>query len=263
MFDRSSRFVTLIATMILVLAARVPAFGEELQMGVSVDNVPVSSSFSGTRIFVFGSVEDQDLTAASLFEYTVLVTVKGPKRDLVVRKKERVLGIWINRHSRTYAEVPGFYSIVSAKPVLGGAALQTLKKNRLGVDNLDFYLIGQDRQTLMLKEPEFAAALNRIRVAEELFTEHDNGLTYIGKTLFRAAIELPANVPIGRHEVTAYLLLRGEIIDTKTASFNVQKVGFERWIYELAHENGFIYGLMAVLLAIATGWIANVVFRKD
>lgn len=240
-----------------------PALADELQIGVSVDNVPVNSSFSGTRIFVFGSIEGPAVTSSSLQDYSVLVTVKGPARDLVVRKKERVFGIWINRHSRTYGEVPSFYTTVSATPVAGMAEPKVLMDNKLGVANLGFYLIGQDRQTLMLKAPEFLKALRRIRSANELFTEHDEGLTFIGKTLFKAAVELPANVPIGKHEVIAHLLLNGEIIDTKTASFNVQKVGFERWIYELAHKNGLLYGLMAVLLAITTGWLANVIFRKD
>ncbi|MBL4891832.1 MAG: TIGR02186 family protein [Rhizobiaceae bacterium] len=263
MFDRSFHIQTFVLALVVSLFALTSAHGEELQIGVSVDNVPVSSSFSGTRIFVFGSIEDPEPTAVSLYEYTVLVTVKGPARDLVVRKKQRVLGVWVNRRSRTYGEVPGFYTVVSAKPVQDSASKDVLKKNKLGVSNLDFYLIGRDRQTLMLKAPEFSAALNRIRADEELFTEQDSGLSFIGKTLFRAAVELPANVPIGTHEVTAHLLLKGEIIDTKTASFTVAKVGFERWIYELAHENSFLYGLMAVLLAISTGWLANVLFRRD
>ena len=263
MFDRSFHIQAFMVAFLASLIAFSSAYGEELQIGVSVDNVPVNSSFSGTRIFVFGSIEDPKLTAASLYEYSVVVTVKGPARDLVVRRKQRVLGIWVNRHSRTYGEVPGFYTVVSAEPVHDSVDEKVLKKNKLGVANLDFYLIGQDRQTLMLKAPEFSAALNRIRANEELFTEQDSGLSFIGKTLFRAAVELPANVPIGVHRVTAHLLLKGEIIDTKTASFTVEKVGFERWIYELAHENGLLYGLMAVLLAIATGWIANVLFRRD
>lgn len=259
MFNRTIQIFALVAVLFAFSSAR----AEELQIGISVDTVPVNSSFSGTRIFVFGSIEAPEPTATSLFEYSVLVTVKGPARDLVVRKKERVLGVWVNRHSRTYGEVPSFYTIVSARPVQESATEEILKKNKLGVNNLDFYLIGQDRQTLMLKAPEFSEALNRIRLGEELFTEQDNGLSFIGKTLFRAAVELPANVPIGVHEVTAHLLLKGEIIDTKTASFTVEKVGFERWIYQLAHQNGLLYGLMAVLLAISTGWIANVLFRKE
>lgn len=263
MFGRSIHIHAYVFALVASFFAFAPVHGEELQIGVSVDTVPVSSSFSGTRIFVFGSIEDPEPTATSLYEYSVLVTVKGPARDLVVRKKQRVLGVWVNRDSRTYGEVPGFYTIVSANPVQDAAAADVLKKNRLGVSNLDFYLIGQDRQTLMLKDPEFSAALNRIRSDEELFTEQDTGLTFIGKTLFRAAVELPANVPIGEHRVTAHLLLKGEIIDTKTASFTVAKVGFERWIYELAYENGLLYGLMAVLLAISTGWLANVIFRKE
>lgn len=240
------------------------AHAAKLQIGVSVDDVPVSSSFSGTKIFVFGSIEDPNPIAASLYEYTVLVTVRGPERELVVRKKQKVFGIWINRHSRTYARVPGFYTIVSAKPLQDNVAAEVLKKGGLGIDNLGLNLIsGGSGPTFTQPAPEFSEALKRIRSKEELFTEQSNGLSFIGKTLFRAAVELPANVPIGRHVVTAHLMLDGQIIDTQSVLFNVQKVGFERWIYELAHKNGLLYGLMAVLLAISTGWIANVLFRKD
>ncbi|MBL4597433.1 MAG: TIGR02186 family protein [Rhizobiaceae bacterium] len=258
------RSLQLVLTMVLMLCGLLRANGETLQIGVSVDDVPVSSSFAGTKIYVFGSIEHSDPTASALYEYTVLVTVKGPERDLVVRKKEKVLGVWINTHSQTYAKVPGFYTIVSALPVEGAAASDVLKKTHLGVRNLNFKLLSRGNWPESGQPTaEFSEALKRIRLNEELFTEQDGALSFIGNTLFRAGVELPANVPIGRHEVTAYLLLRGEVIDRKTVWFNVQKVGFERWIYELAHKNGLLYGLMAVLLAITTGWIANVLFRRE
>jgi len=239
------------------------AYSDQLQIGVSTEMVPVDSGFNGTTIYVFGSIEDPVPSAVELKEYAVVLSVSGPLNDLVVRKKERVLGIWINRHTRTYAKVPGFYSLVSADAVSGTADAAELKQNGIGIENQDLNLLSRGTQTFIQPAPEFAKALRRIRKENKLFVEQLGSLTFIGKTLFRASVDLPANIPIGEHKVTAHLFRLGKLIDTKTASFSVQKVGFERWIYDLAHKNGFLYGVMAVLLAVATGWLANVLFRRD
>jgi hypothetical protein len=35
----------------------------------------------------------------------------------------------------------------------------------------------------------------------------------------------------------------------------------ERWIYNLAHENSLIYGLLSILVALMAGWGASEMFR--
>ena len=35
--------------------------------------------------------------------------VQGPDQDVVVRRKERLLGIWANRASREFDRVPSYY----------------------------------------------------------------------------------------------------------------------------------------------------------
>lgn len=233
---------------------------EELQMGISVDVVPVTSEFSGRQIAVFGTIENPDRLAQTLNEYAIVVAITGPLEDIVVRRKERVLGIWMNRQARVYREVPTFYAVASSRPLEAIADESTLREHRIGVDNLSLNLFSSGRQTFIFPEPEFASSLRRIRREKALFTEDPDGLVFLGSSLFRATLAIPSNVPIGAHEVTGYLFRNGKLIASRTARFEVERAGFERYLYTLANVYSLWYGVIAVVVALATGWLGSVIF---
>ncbi len=247
----------------LVFATVIPTKAESLQMGVSVDTVPISSSFDGTEIVIFGSIETHEQAALFRGEYDVVVRVEGAPEDVIIRKKERIGGIWINNKSENYVSVPSFYSILSARPLNLISNSIELAPISLGINNLGKNVPVEGEKTLIMNPGEFSDALLRLRIEQDLFSEIPGTLKQLSPSLFRATLSIPANVPIGEHIVTAYLFRNGEILGTKKSSFRIEKVGFERWIYDLAHENSLLYGIMAVLLAIFTGWAANAIFRKN
>lgn len=235
---------------------------ESLQMGVAVDVVPIGSDFDGTDIVVFGSIENGEPSALKLGHYQVVIKVVGAREDAVVRKKKRILGIWVNQTSKPYKGVPSFYSLASRIPLDRVAERDVLKKHQVGVQNLTLIPTTQGGLEFVLEAPEFVGALRRIKQESGLFSESPRALVQLSPTLFRAAVYLPPNVPIGRHQVTAYLFRNGEYLTETSASFEVRKVGFERWMYNFAHNHSLAYGLLAVLIAIGTGWLANLVFRR-
>ncbi|MEM7464205.1 MAG: TIGR02186 family protein, partial [Pseudomonadota bacterium] len=114
----------------------------------------------------------------------------------------------------------------------------------------------------VIPEPEFAESLLRIRENDGLYSENPEGVDFLGSNLFRATLELPSSVPIGKHTVTAYLFRDGELLSSRQDSFQVRKVGFEDALYNLAHQHGFWYGVIAVIIALITGWLASVVFGR-
>lgn len=233
---------------------------EEIQMGISVDTVPVTSAFAGGQIAVFGTIENPSRIAQTLNEYSIIVTVTGPIQDIVVRRKERVFGIWINRQSRIYRAIPTFYAVASNRSLQAIAPPEILKANQIGIDNQSFNLYSSGGQTFILPAPEFAGSLRRIRREEGLFTEDKSGVVFLGSSLFRATLSIPSNVPIGQHKVSAYLFRNGELLASRTGSFQVERAGFEKLMYTLAHDLAFWYGVIAVLAALATGWLASVIF---
>ena len=248
----------------LVLNVIMPAKAETLQLGISVDMVPVESDFDGANIVIFGSVEGAELAPLYRGDYHVVIKVEGAQEDVVIRRKERIAGIWVNKKTKEYKNVPSFYTIISSKPLEEIADVSVLKEAGIGVSNIKSKPAIQGDLEFVLVAGEFTDALKRNRSNDGLFAENASGLEHLSPSLFRATVWLPPNVPIGEHKVTAYLFRDGKLLTQNTQSkFNIEKVGFERWIYNLAHHYSLVYGLMAVLIAIFTGWAANAIFRKS
>ncbi|MEZ5871630.1 MAG: TIGR02186 family protein [Nitratireductor sp.] len=233
---------------------------EELQMGISLDTVSVNSDFSGTEIAVFGTIENPDKLAQTLNEYSIVVTITGPVENVTVRRKERVFGIWMNRQNRVYRNVPSFYALATDRNLAAVAPEAVLKEFRIGIDRIPLSLFSTGGVTFTQPAPEFASSLRRVRKEKKLFSEDLSGVVFLGSTLFRANLQLPSNVPIGSHTVTAYLFRNGEMLSSRQGSFKVEKAGFEKFMYTLAHTYGFWYGTLAVIAALVTGWLASVIF---
>ena len=85
-----------------------PARAERLIVSVSNQRVTVTSSYSGEELVLFGSVEKDVATPASHTSYDLVVTVSGPRADMVTRRKERRFGIWVNNDYRQFVQVPTY-----------------------------------------------------------------------------------------------------------------------------------------------------------
>jgi len=85
---------------------------------VSVSNhrVTVTPNYSGEELVLFGSVEKDAATPATRTSYDLVVTVSGPRADMVTRRKERKFGIWINTDYRQFLKVPTYLALFSNRP---------------------------------------------------------------------------------------------------------------------------------------------------
>ena len=88
-------------------------------------------------------------------------------------------------------------------------------------------------------------------------------MTFLTPTLFRTGIPLPAEVPIGPIMSTSSCSPTAQLVTTTETAFEIVKVGFEQFVANSARQNGFAYGLVTVAMALMTGWMASIVFRKD
>jgi len=121
-----TRFLALFLTGCLVLAPACFAAGleqppvnfkETIDIGVSTNEIAITSDFSGADLTVFGALDNSDPFLQAIGQYDIVVTLEGPKTDVILRKKERVAGIWINRQSMTFDSVPESYSLASTRVI--------------------------------------------------------------------------------------------------------------------------------------------------
>jgi uncharacterized protein (TIGR02186 family) len=113
---RASLAATGLAFVCGFTAAATGARAERLIVSVSNHRVTVTPNYSGEELVLFGSVEKDDKTPSVRNNYDLVVTVSGPRADMVTRRKERKFGIWVNTDSRQFLQVPAYLAIFSNRP---------------------------------------------------------------------------------------------------------------------------------------------------
>ncbi|RUY96012.1 TIGR02186 family protein [Mesorhizobium sp. M7A.F.Ca.CA.002.15.1.1] len=249
-----------------LLAAAVPAkaqvpLTEGIQIGLSTDNVSITAGFSGADLTIFGSLENPDPLVARQGRYDVIVVLEGPPKPVVVRRKDRVLGVWVNLDSETFENVPVSYSVATTRPLQDITEPNSYKQLSLGASNL--YMQPADAGDSPATIEEFTAALRERKSATGLYSENVGGVQFLSQNLFRATVRLAPNVPVGTHKARAFLFKSGLFIKESSAQLEIRKSGFEQSIFRVAHNYSFLYGVFAISLAMLTGWLGRLIFRRD
>jgi uncharacterized protein (TIGR02186 family) len=253
-----------ISAVLLALAVSVvPAGAEQLVTSLSNYRVSIASNFAGAELVLFGTVDRDAATVARRGGYDIVVTVIGPRQTVVTWRKERVLAIWVNAESRTFVNAPTYLAVLATRPVETIASPELQRRLQVGLNNI---LLPQDIAgdvADVVRDDPFRMAFVRLRGEQGLYLERTNAVTFLTPTLFRTAIPLPADAPIGSYEVDVKLFADGVMIARERSAFELYKVGFEQLVANAARHHGFVYGLGTAGLALLVGWLASVVFRRD
>jgi len=237
---------------------------ETVQADVSTRQVSVTSSFTGTEIVVFGAVDNSKQPSAESGYYDVVIILEGTPARMVTRKKSNVLGFWVNTQSFSFDLVPSYYAIASSRPFDEIASDDVLKQLEIGFEQIKMLPArGEAERYSLLQQKDFRDAVIRIKQREGLYVQEKYGVVFIGRSLFRASIDLPANVPVGPFDTRVYLFHNGEMLSRYTARLNLEREGLERFLHGFAFGRPFLYGIVTVIIALSAGLAASAVFSRS
>ena len=229
------------------------AYGTALIIDSSTSEVKVSSSFIGTDVMVFGTANDKD---------DIIVVITGPTETAIVRKKGRVSGIWINKEKLEFREIPGFYAIASTRPLSEITETDELKKQKIGIHNVitTASLSSKDENIKTFKS--FKDALVRGQKTKGLYLDMPLTIDVVSKRLFKTTFHFPNNMTTGIYTVKVFSFQKKRLVSTVSKTISVEKIGIGADVFKFAKEQSALYGLLAILIAVLSGWIASVIFRK-
>lgn len=248
----------MLAALILLMPFTAPA--EELAAGISRDKIEINSSFRGTEVAIFGSVEPAigEVVEGDRARDIVVVVRSDRLSRATVRKKELVGPVWINRDAREFVNVPEFYFVATNRPLKDIAAPSVLQQFELGLDNIVF----GPAPGVIGGPTAFRKALLDSRVASELYAQHEGAVSFMSGTLFRTTLALPPNVPAGNLRIQVFSFHDGQITSSNSMTLFIEKTGIERALSEFSQREPLFYGLTAVFFSVLAGFLAAVAFRE-
>lgn len=245
-------------------AAQTAPASEQIESDISSRFIAIESNFTGQRIVIFGTIENSQQSEFEPGLYDVVVAVRGPKEAIVSRRKSQIAGIWINREAQTFANAPGYYAVLSTRDLKDISTKTTLNAYGLGFDSLGFRPLGTQVPGRAAEGlGDFRSAIVRIKQREGLYIYDPEGIVFVGRNLFRATVDLPANVPVGQYATDVYLLREGIVLSHNRSQLTISKQGFERFVYSAAFDYPLIYGIIAVIIAVCLGLLASALARRD
>jgi uncharacterized protein (TIGR02186 family) len=224
---------------------------EPLIADITTHFIAITTGFTGANIVLFGATDGSG---------DIIVVVRGPDHETVVRRKTRIAGLWVNTHEVTFTSVPSYYAVYSNRPVDEIAPLGVQALHQIGLANLRLGVAGKLPPADVVAD--FRAALIRERQRDGVFGDGTRRANFLGDRLFRADIALPANLPTGQYRVDIYLVREGAIVTAQTSPLFVSQAGIDADVDDFADRHALIYGIVAVAGAAMAGWLASLTFRR-
>ena len=223
-----------------------PAKANPIIGDISSHKIEIHSAFTGTQLLLFGARNDAG---------DIVIIIRGPEQNFIVRKKENVFGMWVNREQYEFQPMPEFYAVATSRDF--SRIRDHLLFKPLAIGSAEMV-----RRNVSLQHDHFASALLRKLQEQQLYSMEPAPITFISETLFRTVIDFPDKLPRGTYTAEIYLIRDGEIAGVQTIPIKVYKTGFDAFIYDLAQNKSPFYGLLAVVIAYMAGWLAFTIFHR-
>src|SRR4029078_11211762 len=133
---------------------------EGIEIGLSTDTVSITAGFTGANLTIFGALDSADPLVSRQGRYDVIVVLEGPTRPVVVRRKDRILGMWINTDAETFINVPISYSIATTPIPQDTTDQKSSRQLSLGANTL--YVEPLEKATDPVTIDEFTDALRAL-----------------------------------------------------------------------------------------------------
>lgn len=246
--------------LLIMIGLVAPTQAARLVSQVSNETIEITSSFDGERMNFFGQIipdagsDDKVVTGP----FHVVVVVVGPTQNRVAREKTNTFGIWRNTGEVEYDNFPSYFHVLSSGRLGDITDITTLTTNYILPESHTLVANSDD----WWKGAVYGQQLVRLMTEEGLFGVQENGVNFLADNFYSARLTLPSNAPPGPYIALTYVFKDGAIIARKSEGFAVRKIGFERFLALSAVQQPLLYGLVCVILALFTGWLGGVLFRR-
>lgn len=223
---------------------------------VSPSLVPITMSYHGAKLTITGkSGVNEDL----------VLKVSSAPADSVMKYKAKVGGIfWMKKGSLDFRNVPGVYllnSTADLSRILPGWARN---QYQLGYESL----AAAARVENGNGEPVDGKWFNefiRFKEKEKVYSIQEGTITRRHgeeSNTFEVVVDWPYQAPPGVYNVELLAVSNGTVVDQAGTTFEVQRAGLGAALSKMAFDQASLYGIMAVVIALAAGFAVGAIFKK-
>ena len=244
--------------LVIIVISLVGLFGlvrlshaNDLAVEIASEHVDVTVGFTGSSIELFGDRRNKDADIA--------IVLEGPRKEITIWKKARVMGTWVNRYYMTFENMPVYYNYATTiQGEVDDKIDLIMRHNGIGHDALFSTL--DVRKSGSIKDVSlFQKSLLLKKEAKGVYFDKPAEIKFMNEHFFRVSFEIPASALTGEYKIHSYLISDGQVIEKTTNILKVEQVGVNAFVYGLANDYSFTYALLCIIFGLFSGWFSSVV----
>lgn len=233
-----------------------PAAARTLTCEVSPAHVPITVSYHGARLTIAGkSAADDDL----------VVKISTKPADSTMKYKGKAAGLfWMKKGSVEFKGVPAVYLVHTTADLQGILADEERQQYQLGYDAMAKVARIEDGKGQPVERKWFDEFI-RFKEKEMVYGIHQGTISRRpgeGGNTFEIVVNWPYQALPGVYNVEAFAVNGGRVVDTAATTFEVERVGMTATLSKMAVDQAVLYGIMAVVIAMAAGFAVGAIFKK-
>jgi hypothetical protein len=229
-----------------------PARAAAPVLTLSPATVKIGVFFNGEKVSVLGA-----LPAGT----EAVLEVVGTSAEETLMRKGRRGGLWMNVGKIMVQNAPSLYLVLStAKPLLNTPPPEATWGYAALEKRLTFS--GRIEPT---ERPEFLKQFIQLKEEEHFYASLPGALKVEpasgGETPIKGRFLLPTITKPGTYKVSLSVIQAGKVVSSTSTDLKVEMVGFPAVLASLAYSHGATYGVLAVVIAIVTGFAMGFIFK--
>ena len=239
----------------LLYMPAVDAAEGEAELEISPRKIEVNSFYHGTDIELKGTVAEG---------CAVALVLMGKEEEHTLRRKGRVGPLWMNVETVFVKGAPQmYYLLTSAETLEELASAEDLAKRDIGYEALrKSVVIEQENSDYNATFREFVKLKESMGLYNAVYGSIKLRPMNENVSQFVAALPIPPLVPPGECEVLMHCFKENQPISNTAVTLMVEKVGLPAKLSTLAFSHGAMYGILAIVIAIAAGLFMGFLFGK-
>jgi uncharacterized protein (TIGR02186 family) len=223
----------------------------------SDDHVKIDSFYHGCTVELSGLTNPSDAD--------IVIKISSAEETQTLRKKVKAAGLfWMNGGELKFGHSPSVYFLYSTGKL----------DDILSQEEMDRYVIGYPALsrhvdiTPVADQGEKATFFNqfvKFKESSHLYSVSPQGISRApknGKQAYSIDLNWPYQAPPDNYLVTVYEIKNKKVIGQAESHIIVNQVGAVKTLYNMARNNGALYGILSVLAALSAGFMVALVFPK-
>ena len=220
---------------------------------INPDYIDIGAFFDGAQVTVSAEIPECD---------GVVIELEGKIQDIVLNKKGKKAFLWLNVAQMTVKNAPSVYIIDSSDKLNKICSVQELEKELIGYAALKHKITFQSDKSLTGSEFDEFIKLKEHNGSYNITSRAIISPFSGGRQKVESILTIPSFILAGEYELFLYCFKNGSLISKASSTFLIEEVGLTRLTKNLAFGNPVIYGISAIIIALAAGIIIGILFSK-